>query len=320
MTEATRHTLMRLTLGDKARFLTSLVFCCALFLSVGWMVVEPLDPQGSVSLLFGPRSWLQAAQLAGLAVVGASITAVVVGPKLPDAGIFTVAFGMGLMALRGANSSYLLVHLGKGTSEGRADLALGWAVESLLWTLILAAAMVGSGIVARWINSHTGGDARSEPSALDWDAFALFDLKRPSPPESWSDRFKHVSVCVLAALLFIRFIGTRSPIMPVTHGQACFSIVGAFCLGTFAAFQLAYVRSALWSLLAVPIVALIGYVWTYLSPGLKGLPPSLLQSYDRLANMPPNAFARPLPIEYIAVGAVSVMVMFWYLRKFRHEH
>ena len=96
-------------------------------------------------------------------------------------------------------------------------------------------------------------------------------------------------------------LSTRS----VQHGQSCFMVAVSVCFGSYVAYWLVPVRSALWAILSVPFLAVGGYAWARLSPSPGGLP----------AGVPASAFLRVLPIQYISVGTAAAVAMFWYLHR-----
>ena len=94
-----------LGLLDKARSLAAWSVCAGLFLTVGWTTLQPEDPLGAVSLWsqqHGLFAWVQAAGLGGAV---AAIGTLLIGKRLPDAGIFAAALGLAAVNLRGSHAS-----------------------------------------------------------------------------------------------------------------------------------------------------------------------------------------------------------------------
>jgi hypothetical protein len=89
----------------------------------------------------------------------------------------------------------------------------------------------------------------------------------------------------------------------IQHGQACFVVAAGVCAAVYVASRSVPVRSALWSLLAVGLMALVGYVWAGLRPAAPGLPP----------NIPSSHFLRILPVQFISVGTAAALSTFWYV-------
>ena len=72
-------------------------------------------------------------------------------------------------------------------------------------------------------------------------------------------------------------------------------------LGAYVAFRAVPVRSALWSLLAVGVVAVLSYLWASVRTG-SGTQP---------APIPMAGALRILPVQFIAVGTAGVLFASW---------
>lgn len=114
---------------------------------------------------------------------------------------------------------------------------------------------------------------------------------------------KHTIIATGVGLAAITLLSAGLSSRSIQHGQVCFVVAAAVGLGTYFAHRMAPVRSALWSILAVVLIALMGYVWAAVRPAVAGLPPSI----------PSSHFMRVLPIQYISIGTAAALAMFWYV-------
>ncbi|MHC4698927.1 MAG: hypothetical protein ACYTFA_19535, partial [Planctomycetota bacterium] len=112
----------------------------------------------------------------------------------------------------------------------------------------------------------------------------------------------HTAIAVAVGLIAIGFFSGGLSSRAIAHGQACFVVAAAVSIACYTAHRLAPVRSSLWSILAVMMIAVIGYLWSSVRPAMQGLPPTI----------PSSDFLRVLPIQYISVGTVAALAMFWH--------
>jgi hypothetical protein len=108
--------------------------------------------------------------------------------------------------------------------------------------------------------------------------------------------------CVVAAILLNILSGPRS--MPTRRGQVYFAVFVALWGGVFAARQFVKVRQTIWFFPAPFIVGLVGLIWAAKHTQLPA-------PYQQLNIIPALGFARPLPIEMVAVGLLAIL---WTLR------
>ncbi|UCG15180.1 MAG: hypothetical protein JSV19_07760 [Phycisphaerales bacterium] len=301
----------RLRWFDKV--VTALTWACAIavFATVGWMAISPDDPRGAVSLSIGDVA-VVIPQVAALAAVVAGVVTAIIGRMLPDAGTFAVAVGLAGANLQGHPSSYLLMN---ATGVGaRRILCLSLVAEAVVWFLVIAVAFVVSGLVMRWCWCYGRGESDADAGPAKLATLSIADVpvlgRLVCGARLTADATRprkgvlHGVVTALAALLLIRLLATGSPARTVQHGQVYFSLAAAFFIGGYAAHRMFPVRTALWGCLAVPVVCIIGYAWTM----LRAQGPA---SYARIASVPPTAFIRALPLEYISVGIAGVLASFW---------
>jgi hypothetical protein len=285
----------------------------AAFFTIGWMAVRPDDPAGAVSLFARSDAPLMLVQTAALAGVAAAIGTILAGRRLSDAGTFAAAIGLAAVSLRGETVvSFLVIRTDMSTAAERA-LALRFAAESLAWFGVTLVAVVVSGYVARWCFGDPARAASDDPlRALASRSLAAYDAPRigtvicgasaahqTEPLDGLRHMLITAGVAVVAFALLSKGLVSRS----IQHGQVCFSVFAAVMIAHMIAFRFVPVRSPLWSILAVPIVAITGYLWAGFRPPEPGLPP----------NMPASHFLRVLPIQFIAVGTVAALTAFWYV-------
>lgn len=296
-----------LSLTDKAAFVAACALSVAVYLTVGWLALAPEDPRGAVSLLAcraAPFAWLQ---VCVLAVVVAALTTALWGRRLSDLGLFAVAVGLAALTLKGANASYLLV-AGAGAEDapGRG-LALKLALEALAWFLIPAISAFASLVTMRWCAGARACCEGPAPGMLPLGASdiplvgeqlcGVPVLQRTAPMTG----LKHTAVAAVAALVIMHLLAASLHASAIRHGQACFLLAASVILGTYIAFRVVPVRSALWPVLAVPLVALLSYLWAAVSGGVEG----------QFLAAPGAAALRVLPLQFIAVGVASAVAGTW---------
>lgn len=319
------HMSMRrhLRLVDKLMLLTAFAVAATLFLSVGWLAVAPSDPQGAVSLLTHENPALMVVEALALAAVTASLATLIAGSRLPDAGIFAVALGLALTSIRGGTATYLLITMADGDRGAERLLAGQLAGEALIWTGVLFLSMV----ICGWVTRHfQNGDVESTLGSLQ--------QMSPNPPVQLAELaatecpgvgrrlgvvpdysrplslrlagLKTTLVTGLVAMFaFSVLVSGRLP-QSIKHGQVIFAVIASFFLGVWVSKMWFACRTAFWSLLAVPIVAVLGYSWAVSANASGG-------KYADLASVPMSDFLRATPIAFVAAGAMGVLVARWTL-------
>lgn len=284
-----------------------------LFATVGWMVVQPYDPLGAVSIFTAQRPWLMLIEVLAISALVSALATALTGRHLPDAGVFAVALGLAVANLRGATSGQLLISVAGADAAARDGLAWKLAAEGCVWFLVIGAAMVAGGIVMRWIVSEGSDEATV---SLDETAFAeastvlplLDPAEVPVPRHVWVTGLTVTGFTVAGSALIFRLLATGSPWRSVQHGQTYFALFAAFYISGLIAYRYWRTQSALWGCLAPPLLCLVGYVLSALSSAPAG-------PYSQLASVPPSSFFRALPIEYVSVGTLGAMSAFWSARR-----
>jgi hypothetical protein len=310
---ATPHT-PQLGLLDKTITFASWALAGAIFLTIGWFAMEPDDPLGAVSLLTRHGAIVMLVQAAALAGVAAAVATALAGRLLADVGTFAAALGLAAVSLRGGTAETLLVSYSDLSPTYQRGLAAELALESVAWLVVMVVALVISALVVHWCFHKTeeSGDERKQMRAALAHALAGRDL--PSigarlfgvpdvEPTAPREGVKHTLVAAglgLAAIgLLSDGLGSRS----IQHGQACFVVAAGVCIACYFAHRIMPVRSALWSILAVGIIAVVAYLWASIRPLESGLP----------AIIPSSHFLRVLPIQYVSIGTAAAVAMFWYV-------
>ncbi len=298
----------RLRWPDKLATLATWGGAIAVFGTVGWMAISPVDPHGVVQITEG--TWPHVfVEMVALAVVVAGLATAAVGRKLPDAGTFAVAIGLAAANLRGRSAGYLLMF----TEEPgpRRLLCLEFAVEAVIWFAVLLVAMITSGLVMRWCfgrgESDAMGDARlSAMCVADMPGLRRLVGKSTQPDGGARLRVSlmHGVVVIALALVLIRLLAAGDASRSIQQGQVYFAVVVAFFVGSYAAHRWFPVQTPLPGCLTVPLVCIIGYLWTMVR--IQGQGP-----YAEIASVPPTVFLRALPLEYVAVGTAGVLAAFW---------
>lgn len=292
--------------------LMSWALAAALFLTVGWLAMAPDDPLGAVSMLARRGGLTMLVEAAAMTVVMAALATVIVGRQLPDVGTFAAALGLAVVSLRGATAEYLLVHNSAATEWTEHALAWRFALEAGAWFLVL---IVAAGVVApvtQWCFGRSKQRQADGKNDVSTPIAASFDL--PGVSARWSkvrggaqtpagDGARHMLTAVGVGLVAMALLSTGLSSRVIQHGQVCFVVAASVCIGTYVAYRVIPVQSALWSILAVGLLSLAGYTWALARPPIAGLPP----------NIPSSHFMRVLPIQFISIGVATAVATFWYV-------
>ena len=313
-----------LRLMDKLVLLSAFGVGATLFLSVGWLAVAPADPQGAVSLWTHENPVLMVFEAFALAAVTASLATLIAGSKLPDVGVFAVALGLALASLRGGTATYLLITFANGDRGAERMLAGQLAGEALIWSGVVFLSMVVCGLTTRHfraggmspltvenqpinLNSPVQLDELSvtECPSVNRRLGLMFDSDKPLAMRLGGLKATIVTALV-AMFAFNILVSGRLP-HAIKHGQVIFAVCSSFFLGVWASKQWFACRTAFWSLLAVPLVAVLGYSWAVSASASGGM-------YADLATVPMSDFLRALPITFIAAGTMGVLIARWTLQ------
>ena len=283
-TDLTPHTFL-----DRLALWLGWAVAIALFYVLGWMAMDPNDPLGAVSLIARHGAGAALLQAAGLAAVAAAIATVLSGRRLSYAGPFAAALGMSVVSLRGATAEYLILSAASGNPAVRS-LAPWYILEAVGWVGVVFVSIGVSSVTTRWCF----GSLRSE-----------IDEQGGSSPVT--NGLKFSMVAAIASLVSFAVLTTGLEQRAIQHGQVCFVVGASVWLGCFVAHRLVVVRSAVWSILAVALVAGGGYLWAGLRPVKSTLP----------AGVPTSHFLRVLPIQFVSVGTAAAIAAFWSMLRHR---
>ena len=302
-----------LRLLDRFVALVAWSMAIALFVTVGWRALQPVDPQGAVSMLTCRQPWLMVGQMAALGAVVSALATVLIGRRLADAGAFAMCLGMAVANLRGQTLESILIGLADRTADTRPNLAASFLFEAIVWSMLLIAVLILSGLVLRWCYgwSAAGGAAMA---VTDMPGIGRW-LREPGDAEDGSRSSvgtAHTAFTAVVAFVLIGIFSNGAPLSAIKHGQVYFAIAAGFCIAGYFAHGRFPARSPWWTLRAVPLVTVAAYVWAMvMGPGKAGSLP---------ANIPPSVFLRALPLEYIALGTLGSILAFWWSRHLYAAH
>jgi hypothetical protein len=299
---------------DRAATTASWVLGGALFLTVGWFAMEPDDPLGPVSAYARQGGLMMLTQAAALSGVAAGLATLIAGRRVADIGTFAASLGLAAVSVRGATAEYLLLRGADASETFEHSLAWSFAIEAVGWFLVVLVAIGVSALVMRWCfgSMETPDSTRTGASPGVGRTLAGFDVPRVSArffgvsgerQTVTIDGVHHMLITTGVGLAAMAVLSAGLRWRSIQDGQVCFVVAAAVFIGTYAACRMVPVRSALWSILAVGLIALVGYLWAALRPEVTGLPP----------NIPSSHFLRILPIQFIAVGTTAALMAFWYV-------
>ena len=264
-------------------------------LTLGWRAIRPDDPLGPVSLLAVSGWFGVALKTSLLAWAVALVGSLLAGRFLPDAGTFAAALGLALLSLQGQTMGDFL--LARAGDAGGAISGLEWklAAEALVWL----AAMLASAALSAIVESR----GRS-----DWMARMPYVGSHARAGQPPSVRRYLALVTTVGLMVFVALsVGTRQ--RAIEHGQACFLVAAAISAGMYAGNHFLGMRSQWWGIVAVGVIAVVGYLSSIIVGTGDRLPPG----------MPGSPFLRVLPLQFISVGSAAVVAMSWYMAPAEHS-
>ncbi|HOB74016.1 MAG TPA: hypothetical protein PKG54_05765 [Phycisphaerae bacterium] len=301
-TTATPVPATPLGLFEKARVVLAAAVAVILLSTVGWVVAEPADPGMGVTLVahWGRVAAVWPALIVLTAVAGV-IGTVLAPRRLAEGGMFVAAIGLAGMALKGGSMQEVLGYMLAAPETGaRRSLMAQMALDSLLWTVVLAATWIAVALVRRWLWAD-------EELYNPVPSPASRNLTPAAPAGKSQAGWPAMVVTGLIAVFFIWLTVGRTPVATIARGQVIASVAAGFYLGAMAARYFTRNDQAHWYLLAVPAGALLGFLVAFLNSGMGWAPPP----FADLKTTPPHELARPLPIEYLAVGVAGTLAGFW---------
>ncbi len=286
---AARHPTSGQLLIARIRFLTAMAVAGIIFWYFGWWVASPPDPGSAVALLMADQGVVTMAELLGLAVVVSGLAVAICGAGCADRGPLAIAVGLATLATRSGRMDMLVLYrLTSTTPGGGAEAAFptfSFIAETWLWL-----ALIGVGfVVGRWVDSWFSAVPEPKP------------IQTPSDPgaDIRSGAGTVVVTFAIAWLLLSHFIGGGADNLEV--GQIYFALGFSFMTGALVSQCLFRGRSRVWPLVVVALVASGAYL--YAGPSAEEL--ATAAKYGGYVTLEP--LARPLPIEYAAMGAIGVL-------------
>jgi hypothetical protein len=298
-----------LGLFEKARVAAAIGAAVLLLYTIGWMVAQPTDPNLAVTFVRSGRAipavW---PALAILSVVAGIVGTVIAGPRLPEAGLFAAAIGLAVLSTHGGSMMSLLANEGATDEPSRKAFMMAMLIDCALWSGIMFAAWIAVNWTYRWVWLQGGQspvgqqEERTEPgkNAKPQAAGAIERMGWPA-----------LVVTGVVAVFIVWLTAGRTPVANVLRGQTIAAVAGGLYLGAMASRYFTGIRDVRFYLLAVPAAGLMAYVVGYLSADMSWAQGTRYQYYVYLATTPTHDLARPLPIEYLAVGTAAVLAGFW---------
>ncbi len=271
---------------NRIRFLCAMGLAAVLFWHFGWWVARPVDPLGAISLLNirDGQIVVTMAELLGLSVVVSGLAVAICGAGSALRGPLAVAVGLASLDLRGAKMDTLVLsRLLEATQVETVFPVFALVSETWLWL-----ALVGVGIVVgRWVESWF---APEDAGAAATRLLPAIDFRQAAG-----------STVVSFAIAWILLGFTvGAPEAAIEKGQIFFAVGFSFLMATLLSSWFFEVRTPGWSLVVVGLVATLAY--SFSGPDVTA------EQLQARAYLNVNGLARPLPIEYAAMGAVGVLL------------
>jgi len=280
----------------RIRFVCAIAVAAAIFWHVGWRVVRPFDPDGPVSLLMVDQGVIAMAQLLGLAVITSGLAVAICGPGSADRGPLAIAIGLATLGLRGSELDKLIMYRLFPPSTVRLPVdpfpTTALMAECWLWLALIAVGFV----VGHWVDSWFGPPA--DRRATTQNAPSRRTTGERSADVGYSAGAVIVASLAAWAALSFTLDSNREPIL---KGQVYFGVGVSFLLGGLIAHGFFKTGSRMWSLVLVAVVASLAYVLG--GPSAKSIEHA--RTTGTYLNL--NPLARPLPLEYAALGALGAL-------------
>ncbi|MFQ5429826.1 MAG: hypothetical protein ACE5E1_05900 [Phycisphaerae bacterium] len=277
-------------LVQRGRLFSAMAVGALVFWYFGWRVARPVDPEGAVSLLMlgTGQGVVCMAELLALAVVVSGLAVAICGAGSAERGPLAVAVGLAALAMHGGQMDQLVQYrlTTTGPDAVITDPFPVWALVSETWLWL---ALIGVGfVVGRWVEG--------------WFNSARVERRKRDPAQD-NDFRQGVGTVALASLIawLIVLSATGSPELPTLKGQLFFALITAFLVASLFAHWFFRVETRVWTLVAVALVATLAYV--YGQPDAE-----TIRAASRIgARIPLSPVARPLPIEFAALGSIGVL-------------
>jgi hypothetical protein len=270
----------------RIRLVCAMTVSAAIFWYVGWWAINPYDPQGAISLLLTGENVIAMAKLLALAVVAGGLAVAICGADMPERGPLAIGVGLAALGLRGAQADQLVLFY--RTSNLEPFPTWGLIAECWLWLALIAVGFV----VGRWVESWYAAPARAPANQGNAE-------KSPAESADFRQGIGAIFVTGVVAWVALSFSLGRDA-DPILKGQVYFAIAASFLIGSLVAHSLLRTISRLWALVAIPLVAMAAYLVAGPSEA------ALNATHTMYANLKP--LARPLPLEFAALGTVGILL------------
>lgn len=273
----------------RIRFLAAMAVSGLIFWYFGWWVASPPDPRSAVALLMVDQGVVTMAELLGLAVVVSGLAVAICGANSAERGPLAVAVGLATLAARSGQMDKLILYRATSAAPGAGPESVfptfGFIAETWLWLALIGVGLV----VGRWVESwFTPVPA---PATLHPPADPGKDIKQGAGT---------IALSALISWVMLGFV-LGTPEYPIDKGQIYFGIAFAFLVAGLISHWLFQMTTRVWMLVVVALVTTGAYLFT--GPDRAALDAAL--KTGAYVALPP--LARPLPIEYAALGAIGVL-------------
>lgn len=330
------HDVRPLKIEEKLRVTVACAIGLALFASVGWTVARPADPRAPITLVLDGGGWLTTwGSVLGLAAVTSAVATAAAAPIFIGSGMLATAVGLAAMSLRGGTMTELLLYRGADAAQRQA-LAQRLMLETLLWFAAIGVAAIVGATVRRWLGGEampldeadaSAGDAKGGSPKRRGDgsggaAGTKSSAAAASGAGGWLNRSGFsvsrglrvlrdgagaTLVSLGAAWFLITVVIGRTSVAWIERGQVLFAVGASFFCAVMLARVLFKAAPLSSCVIAVPLLACVGYAWGYIRPIASNV-----GYYADLASTPPSDLFRPLPIEYVGMGVVGVVLGYWF--------
>lgn len=303
MSEITKDYIIgHLDWNSRIRFAVGIGVSCLLFATLGFMVLAPWDPQGAISLQFVDNETFFLIRLVGLLLVAGVFSSVIMDARLPMFGTFAASVGMGIPLVKTAGMTYVMVRLQVGKEfEHSHDLWPYLMMESLAWGVVLMILAGGTMAVERWLKKNNP-EINETPEVKERSA----KTKDKTRPTRWLRGLGGTLITTILALSLISVLAANGQ-----KGQVVFAVIAGFIVAAIIAEQITENDHPFWQVLAIPVVAMVAYGYTWQNPTR---PPGL----EALLNIAPTNLARVLPVEYTFMGAIGAIFGTWTSHRMRY--
>ncbi|MBX3394456.1 MAG: hypothetical protein KF841_03720 [Phycisphaerae bacterium] len=274
----------------RIRLIAAMAVSALIFWYFGWWVASPPDPGSAVALILIDQGVVTMAELLALAAVVSGLAVAICGADSAERGPLAVAVGLATLAARAGQMDklvlYRLTTLSTGPGAESAYPTFALIAETWLWLALIGVGLV----VGRWVDSWFKPVAMPTPLSPQADPGA----------EIRNGAGTLILTASISWVLLSYLVGGTQ--YPIEKGQLYFGVAAAFLLGSLIANMLFQMQTRVMLLIVVALVASSAYIYA-------GPPDELLHAarsigaYVTLAPM-----ARPLPIEYAALGAIGILI------------